>query len=86
MVRLGVRSFPGALAFALVLGERQGIVREVRGLQIHGSPYVDVTVVYPDGLVESGRLGAESIPGDLKEGERVVVSRAVNMMVSIRRA
>ena len=55
-------------------------------MQIHGSPYVDVTVVYPDGLVESGRLGAESIPRDLKEGERVVVSRAVNMMVSIRRA
>jgi hypothetical protein len=83
---LGVRSFPAALAFALVLGERQGIVSEVRGLQIHGSPYVDVTVVYPDGLVESARLGAESIPGDLKEGEHVVVSRAVNMIVSIRRA
>ena len=83
---MGVRSFPGALAFALVLGERQGIVREARGLQIHGSPYVDVTVAYPDGLVESGRLGAESIPEDLQEGERVVVSRAVNMMVSIRRA
>ena len=83
---MGVRFFSAALAFALVLGEREGIVREVRGLQIHGSPYVDVTVVYPDGLAESGRLGAESIPGDLKEGERIVVSRAVNMMVSIRRA
>jgi hypothetical protein len=83
---VGFRSFEAALAFAFVLGEREGIVREVRTLQIHGSPYADVTVVYPDGVLETGRLGAESIPGDLHAGERVMVSRAVNMIVSIRRA
>lgn len=59
---------------------------EVRALQIHGSPHVDVSVVYPDGILETGRLGAESVPGDLQPGERVIVSRAVNMIVSIRRA
>jgi hypothetical protein len=69
-----------------VLGEREGIVREARALQIHGSPYVDVTVVYPDGVLETGRLGAESIPEDLEAGERVMVSRAVNMIVAMRRA
>jgi hypothetical protein len=82
----GVLFFRAALAFAFVLGERDAIVTEVRALQIHGSPYVDVSVVYPDGVLETGRLGAESIPGDLRAGERVVVSRAVNMIVSIRRA
>jgi hypothetical protein len=69
-----------------MLGEREGIVREVRALQIHGSPYVDVTVAYPDGVLETARLGGESIPGDLQAGERVMVNRAVNMIVSIRRA
>jgi hypothetical protein len=83
---VGFRSPGAALAFALVLGEREATVREVRALQIHGSPHVDVTVVYPDGVLETGRLGAESIPGDLEAGEHVMVSRAVNMIVSIRRA
>lgn len=68
-----------------MIGEREGVVREVRGLDIHGSKYVDVTVGYPDGVLETGRLGAESIPEDLEVGDRVMVSRAVNMIVGIRR-
>ena len=47
--------------------------------------YVDVTVVFPDRAVENARLGAESIPENLEPGERVMVSRAVNIIVSIRR-
>jgi hypothetical protein len=74
-----------ALAFALVLGEREGTVREIRAVQIHGSKYADVTVGYSDGVLETARLGAESIPEDLEAGERVMVTRAVNMIVSIRR-
>jgi hypothetical protein len=69
-----------------VLGEREAIVREARGFDLHGSTYVDVTVVYRDGGVESARLGGESVPEALEAGERVMVMRAVNMVVSIRRA
>jgi hypothetical protein len=68
-----------------VLGDREGTVREVREVQIHGSRFADVTVDYPDGVIETARLGAESIPGGLQAGERVIVSRAMNMIVSIRR-
>jgi hypothetical protein len=60
-------------------------VREVRAVQIHGSRFADVTVIYSDGVLETARLGAESIPEDLQAGERVMVSRALNMIVSIRR-
>ena len=74
------------VASPIVLGEREGTVREIRLLDVHGARYADVTVGYPDGVLESARLGAESIPDDLQAGERVWVSRAVNMIVAIRRA
>ena len=54
-------------------------------MEIHSSAYADVTVAYEGEVLESARLGAESIPDDLRVGERVMVSRAVNMIVAIRR-
>jgi hypothetical protein len=47
--------------------------------------YVDVTVAYADRTTETARLGPESVPKDLRAGEHVVVSKAVNMIVAIRR-
>jgi hypothetical protein len=67
------------------MGEREATVREVREFDLHGTPYVDVTVAYPDEVLETARLGGESVPVGLQEGERVLVARAVNMIVSIRR-
>ncbi len=61
------------------------MVREVRRFEVHGSPHVDVVVGYEDGVLETARLGAESVPDGLQVGERVMVGRAVNMIVSIRR-
>ena len=62
------------------------MILDVRPWDVHGVGYVDVTVRFPDGVLESARLGAESIPEGLEAGERVMVSTAVNMIVSIRRA
>jgi hypothetical protein len=70
----------------VVLGEQEAVVLEVKPFDVHGVPYVDVTVVYQDRAVESARLGRESVPDDLGAGERVLVSKAVNMVVAIRRA
>jgi len=61
------------------------VVVEVKPWDVHGVSYVDVTVAYPDRVLETARLGAESIPVDLQAGERVLVSSAVNMIVAIRR-
>jgi len=69
-----------------VFGDREAVVRDVRPWEVHGVPYVDVTVGYEDGSNEVARLGVESVPEGLEAGDRVVVSRAVNMIVSIRRA
>jgi hypothetical protein len=69
-----------------MLGELEAVVVEVRPWDVHGVGYVDVTVVYPDGVLETARLGPESVPEDLEAGERVMVTKAVNMIVGIRRA
>jgi hypothetical protein len=69
-----------------MLGELEAVVVEVKPWDVHGVGYVDVTVVYPDRVLETARLGPESVPEDLKGGERVMVTKAVNMIVGIRRA
>jgi hypothetical protein len=69
-----------------MLGEREAVVVEVRPWDVHGVGYVDVTVVYSDRVLDTARLGPESVPEDLEAGERVMVTKAVNMIVGIRRA
>ncbi|HET9723783.1 MAG TPA: hypothetical protein VFR44_08065 [Actinomycetota bacterium] len=68
-----------------MLTEREAEVLEVSPVQIHGVPYADVAIRYPDGVVASARLGRESIPVDLSKGERVVVQAAMSVIVAVRR-
>jgi hypothetical protein len=69
-----------------VLGERKAIVLEVKGWDVHGVGYVDVALGFQDRSVETPRLGRESIPDDLRAGEEVLVTSAMSVVVSIRRA
>ena len=68
-----------------MLGEVEAVVLDIKPWDVHGVGYVDVTVAYKDRSTETARLGPESIPEDLRAGEEVLVSRAVNMIVAIRR-
>ena len=68
-----------------MLGEVDAVVLEVKPWDVHGVGYVDVTVAYQDRTTETARLGPESVPEDLRAGEEVVVSKAVHMIVAIRR-
>jgi hypothetical protein len=74
------------LACRTMLGELEAVIVEVKPWDVHGVGYVDVTVVYPDRMLETARLGPESVPEDLEAGERVMVTKAVNMILGIRRA
>jgi hypothetical protein len=67
-----------------MLDEREAVILEVRRFDIHGSGFVDVTVAFRDRSTSSARLGSESIPADLKAGDEVLVSSAMNMIVEIR--
>jgi hypothetical protein len=68
-----------------VLEEREAMVLEVRPWTVHGSPFLDVTLVYPDRSVETARLGAESAPADLAAGERVTVRTVMQTIVEVSR-
>jgi hypothetical protein len=69
-----------------MLGEQEALVLEVKPFGLHGVTYYDVTVQFSDNTVEHSRLGPESVPDDLQQGERVIATRAANMVVSLRRA
>jgi hypothetical protein len=81
----GTKPIARCVSLPDVLGEVEAVVLEVKPWDVHGVGYVDVTVVYPDRTTETARLGPESVPEDLRAGEQVVVSKAVNMIVVIRR-
>jgi hypothetical protein len=79
------RSGTPSASLPTVLGELEAVVVEVKPWDVHGVGYVDVTVVYPDRVLETARLGPESIPDHLQPGEHVIVNKAVNMILGIRR-
>jgi len=68
-----------------MMGEREGVVVEVRPFDLHGVTYYDLTIADPSGTVDHARLGPESVPADLAAGEPVLVLRIANMVVSLRR-
>jgi len=59
---------------------------EIRPWDVHGVGHVDVTLVYPDRTVETARLGSESVADGLVAGDRVLVSKAMNVVIEVRRA
>ena len=68
-----------------MLGEQEAVVVEVRPWEVHGVAHVDLTLAYPDRSVETARLGKESVPQDLAAGEHVLVLKAMNVVVEVRR-
>ena len=84
---LGRRSLSSAVRYARsVLGEQEAVVMEIRPWDVHGVGHVDVTLVYPDRTVETARLGRESVAEGLVAGDMVLVAKAMNVVVEVRRA
>ena len=69
-----------------VLGEQEAVLMEIRPWDVHGVGHVDVTLVYPDRTVETARLGRESVAEGLVAGDVVLVAKAMNVVVEVRRA
>jgi hypothetical protein len=46
-------------------------------------PHVEIVLRYPDGEVETARLGAESAPADLEAGQRVRVRAVMRTVVEV---
>ncbi|MCI0406957.1 MAG: hypothetical protein L0191_00095 [Acidobacteria bacterium] len=73
----------------MIHGVRDGVLREVRPLAIHGSPYCDVyfqLAGQPEGQIGSGRIGTESIYAKARSGDRVRLHFVMNLLVRVERA
>ena len=68
-----------------MLGEQEALVVDVKPWDVHGVAYMDVTVAYKDRSIEVARLGRESVPEGLEPGDEVLVSKAANVVVAVRR-
>jgi hypothetical protein len=68
-----------------MLGEEEAVVLEVTPFDLHGVTYYDLAVGFPDRSVQQARLGPESVPDDLRKGDRILATRAANMVISVRR-
>jgi hypothetical protein len=68
-----------------VLGEQEAVVAGVKPFDLHGVTYYDLALQFTDGNTQTARLGPEAVPDGLKVGERVLVTMAANMAVSVRR-
>jgi hypothetical protein len=53
----------------VAMGEQEAMVVGVKPFGLHGVPYNDVTVEFPDRTVEQARLGPESVPDGLRPGD-----------------
>ena len=70
-------------------GAKEGVLKDVRPLAIHGSPYCDVyfqLAGQPEGQIGSGRIGTESIYPNARSGDRVKLHFVMNLLVRVERA
>jgi hypothetical protein len=68
-----------------MLGEDEAVILDIEALDLHGVTYYDIAVGFPDRSVQRARLGFESVPEGLQKGDRVLVTRVANMVVSVRK-
>lgn len=60
----------------MLKGTREGVVRRIQPVSIHGQIWLDVQFVYPDdpnGQIQVARLGPEAIEPGLEAGDRIAV-------------
>ncbi len=70
-------------------GLKDGVLREVRPVAIHGSPYCDVyfqLAGQAEGQIGSGRIGTESIYANARSGDMVKLHFVMNLLVRVERA
>ena len=68
-----------------MFGDETGTIEGIRAFDLHGVTYYDLAVRFDDGRTEDARLGAESVAGGLKAGDRVRVMRAGLMIIQVAR-
>jgi hypothetical protein len=73
----------------MLKGSRDGIVRKIQPVSIHGQISMDVHFSDPDdpqGQMSVARLGLEAVPRDLQPGDRIKVEYLVGVAVAVQKA
>ena len=72
----------------MLKGTRDGILKKVQPVSIHGQLSWDVfftSVDDPDGQVHVARIGPENVSGNLEPGDRIQVEYLVGAAVKVTR-
>ena len=72
----------------MLKGTREGILKRVQPLSIHGQISWDVfftDVEDPEGQLHAARLGPEAVAQNLEPGDRIEVEYLVGVAVRVRR-
>lgn len=72
----------------MLKGTRQGVVKRVQPISIHGQLSLDVSWMDPDDPepeLRHARVGNESVPGDLSEGDTVTMHYLMGQIIKITR-
>jgi hypothetical protein len=68
-----------------MFGDDVGTIEAVRSFDLHGVTYYDLAIKLDDGRIEETRLGPESVPGGIAQGDRVRLIRAGFMIIQVAR-
>ena len=72
----------------MLKGSREGLVKRIQPVSIHGQIQLDVQYVLPedpDGQTYVARLGPEAVDKDVEAGDRVLVEFLVGVATSVKR-
>lgn len=72
----------------MLKGTRDGILKRVQPVSIHGQVSWDVfytTTDDPDGQIHVARLGPEAVTGNLEPGDRIEVQYLMGVAVRVSR-
>jgi hypothetical protein len=73
----------------MLKGSRDGIIRKIQPISIHGQISLDVLFVDPDdpdGQVHVARLGPEAVDSGLGPGDRISVEFLLGVATRVKRA
>jgi hypothetical protein len=72
----------------MLKGTREGVLRKIQPISIHGQLSLDVQFVYPDdpnGQIQVARLGPEAVQSGLEPGDPIEVEFLLGVATSVRR-
>jgi hypothetical protein len=72
----------------MLKGTRDGILRRVQPVSIHGQISLDLSftsVEDPDGQVHVARIGPEAVSGNIEPGDRIAIDYLVGHAIKVTR-